>query len=126
MCAACLRGQQHRVNLQLFGAPGLRLFLFPGQEMRSSKTELKKKNMEEELFFFNVILGNIIACILLIPCMFLKHVQLELKMKLQTNCQWAPQIISPSFFCFYQSMCTVLCRLGNQADRLYLISFDYP
>lgn len=42
--------QQHCVNLHLFGVPGLGQFLFPRQEIRGSKTELKKKNREEKHF----------------------------------------------------------------------------
>lgn len=53
MLHVCSR-QQHCVNLHLFGVPGLGQFLFPRQEMRGSKIELKKKNREEK-HFLNIV-----------------------------------------------------------------------
>lgn len=66
------------MNLHLFGVPELGQFLFPRREIRGNKTELKKKNREEKLFFNVMQIYHGLDS----TCMFLKHVKLELKIKL--------------------------------------------
>lgn len=78
MLHVCSR-QQHCENLHLFGVPGLGQFLFPRQEIRGSKIELKKKNREEK-HFLNVV--QISHSLVSASSVFLKHVHLDLKIKL--------------------------------------------
>lgn len=77
MLHVCSR-QQHRVYLHLFGVPGLGQFLFPRQEIRGSKTTEKEKQGGKAFFLTSSKYG----WILLIPCIVLKHIQLDLKIKL--------------------------------------------
>lgn len=51
MLHVCNR-QQHCVNLHFFGVPGLGQFLFPRQEIRGSKIELKNR---VEKHFLNIV-----------------------------------------------------------------------